>query len=79
MDNLYDTEKALSNAITRHDKENDGGNSILVGWVVVAEWIDVDGDPNLTSYANTGMPFWRVDGLLSNGHEAMHYAVEDET
>ncbi len=79
MDNLYDTEKALESAVYAHDKEHDGGNSLLVSWVVVAEWIDADGNPNLTSYAKTGVPFWRIDGLLSNAHEGLHYTIDDET
>ena len=78
MENLYDTERSLEDAIIHHDNEHDGGNAILTGWVLVAEWIDKDGEPNLTAYAKTGMPFWRIDGLLAAGENAMNYAPEVE-
>lgn len=77
MDDLYDTERSLEEAIIRHDNEYDGGNALLTGWVLVAEWVDKDGNPNLTAYAKTGLPFWRVEGLISGVNLAMNYDNEE--
>ena len=78
MRDLYDTEKELEAAIVNHDAECDGGNALLVGWVLVSEWIDKDGNPNLVSYAKEGSPYWRVEGLLQMGNLGFTYIPEDE-
>lgn len=78
MRDLYDTEKELEAAIVNHDAEYNGGNALLVGWVLVSEWIDKDGNPNLVSYAKEGSPFWRIEGLLQTGNLGFNYATEED-
>ena len=41
-----------------------------IGWVVVAEWVDVEGRYWLTRWDDGSMPPWRADGLLT-------YATQD--
>lgn len=75
---LYDAEKALEEAIIAFDQKADGQNAILTGWVLVAEWIDENGDPALCSYAREGMPYWRIDGLIASAPEQFLYADPDD-
>jgi hypothetical protein len=61
---LYDAEKKIEDALLAYEKESGGDGALLTGWVVVAEWINTDGEPELTAYAREGMPYWRIDALL---------------
>lgn len=70
---LFDVETQLEQAIRAYDAAIEGENALLTGWVVVAEWIDRDGDPNLTAFAQERMPWWRIDALLEAGPGAMLY------
>lgn len=74
---LWDAEMRLEEAIRAYEKETEGENALLTGWVVVAEWIDADGDPNLTAFAREGMPYWRIDALLEAGPNEIVYGEED--
>lgn len=74
---LFDAEMRLEEAIRGYDADAGDGNAILTGWVVVAEWIDGDGDPNLTAFAREGMPSWRINGLLEAAPFEIVYDDED--
>lgn len=75
---LYDLEKHLESAIIAYDREADGQNALLTGWVVIAEWIDEDGEPAMSAYAREGMPYWRIDGLLSSAPDQFLYVDDDD-
>lgn len=75
---LWDAERRLEESIIAYDHEEASGNALLTGWVVVAEWIDADGAPNLTAFAREGMPYWRIDALLEAAPNEIIYGDEDE-
>ncbi len=75
---LYDAEAVLERAIIGYDREADGQNAILTGWVLIAEWIDEDGSPAMSAYAREGMPYWRIDGLLSSAPDQFAYVDYDD-
>jgi len=52
--------------------------ALLAGWVVVAEFITTDGEPDITTFASAGLPYWRINGLLDAAPFEMDYAEEDE-
>jgi len=70
---VYDAEKMIEDAIRAYDADTDSGNALLLGWVVVAEWIDENGDPAISAFAREGMPYWRIDGLMSAAPETLAY------
>lgn len=70
---LFDVEQQIESAIKAYDKAEGGENALLMGWVVVAEWVDEDGDPNLTAFARERMPYWRINALLEAGHAEIIY------
>lgn len=75
---LYDAEHTLEAAIIAYDREADGSNAILTGWVLIAEWIDENGNPAMSAHAREGMPYWRIDGLLSAAPDQFLYIDEDD-
>ena len=74
---LFSTEVQIENAIRAYDRETTDGNALLVGWVVVAEWIDENGDPALTAFAQERMPYWRINALLEAAPNEIAYDDED--
>lgn len=74
---LFDVEQKIEEAIKAYDHAEGSGNALLLGWVVVAEWVDEDGDPNLTAFARERMPYWRINALLEAGRDEILYD-EDE-
>lgn len=75
---LYDAETQIENSIRAYEQEIGGDGALLTGWVVVAEWIDADGNPALSAFAREGMPYWRIDALLDAAPETMIYDEEDD-
>lgn len=75
---LYDAEKRLEESIVAFDRHTDGANAILTGWVLIAEWIDADGNPAMSAHAREGMPYWRIDGLLSAAPDQFLYIDDDD-
>lgn len=71
-----DEEAALELAILAMEKSQQGDGVLLTGWVLIAEFIDEDGDPVLAGYARSNMPYWRINGMLDAGPIAMEYAEE---
>jgi hypothetical protein len=74
---VFDAESALEQAIRAYDKQTDGTGALLTGWVVVAEWIDEHGDPNLTAFAREGMPYWRINALIDAAPMEIVYDDDD--
>lgn len=75
---VYDAEVAVENAIRSYDQHVGTGNALLTGWVVVAEWIDSNGDPNLSAFAREGMPYWRINALLEAAPYEIVYADDED-
>jgi hypothetical protein len=48
-----------------------------MGWVVIAEWIDEDGNPDLTAFAREGMPYWRINALIDSAPMEIVYDDDD--
>ena len=65
-------------AILAHLKAEYENAALLAGWVVVAEFITTEGDPDITAFAADGLPYWRVNGLLDAAPYEMGYVEEDE-
>ncbi len=74
---LFDAESALEKAIRSYDKETEGTGALLTGWVVIAEWIDEDGNPDLTAFAREGMPYWRINALIDAAPMEIVYDDDD--
>ena len=74
---LYDVEKRVEDAILAYEKDSGGEGVLLVGWVVVAEWVNSDGHPELSAFAREGMPYWRIDALLEAAPNVIVYDEED--
>jgi hypothetical protein len=68
----------LEQAIINYEKTVQGEGAILTGWVLVAEFIDRNGDPMLSSYARTGMPYWRISGMIDAAPSVMDYAEDED-
>jgi len=75
---VFDAETAIENAIRAYDKETLGTGALLTGWVVIAEWIDEDGDPDLTAFAREGMPYWRINSLIEAAPMEIVYDDDDD-
>lgn len=74
---IFDAESALEHAIRAYDKETNGTGALLTGWVIVAEWIDEDGNPDLTAFAREGMPYWRINSLIEAAPMEIVYDDDD--
>ena len=74
---LYDVEKRLEEAIIAYEKDSGGEGVLLTGWVIVAEWINADGEPELSAFAREGMPYWRIDALLEAAPNEIVYDDDD--
>ena len=75
---LTPEEEALEKAIVEFERNSEGYGAIITGWVVIAEFIDTNGDPQLSAYARSGMPYWRIDGLIEAAPTAIVYADWEE-
>lgn len=75
---LYDAETQIEQAIMAYEKEAGGDGALLTGWVVVAEWVDGNGDPNLTAFARERMPHWRINALLEEAPYQIAYDIDDD-
>jgi len=75
---VFDVESALEQAIKAYDRETDGRGALLTGWVVIAEWIDENGQPDLTAFAREGMPYWRINALTEAAPMEIVYEDDDE-
>ena len=46
------------------------GPVMITAWVAMIEYIDADGEHQLSAYASD-MPDWRVNGIVQGGHELL--------
>ena len=74
-----ESESALEVALVALERANEGDGMLLTGWIVIAEFIDGDGNPLLSGFARTGMPYWRIDGLIDNATDALCYVEVDDS
>lgn len=49
--------------------------SLLVGWVLIAEWLHPDGTQLLSRFGSENLTQWQRQGYL---HNALHESWEDE-
>lgn len=67
----------LANAIAEKTEEGEMDSPLLLGFVVVAEWMDVEGTRFLTKRSGSGqgeaLPQWSVRGYLN---EALNHWPE---
>lgn len=70
---LFDVEKQVEDAIRAYEKDSGGEGVLLTGWVIVAEWVNGDGEPELSAFAREGMPYWRIDALLEAAPNVIAY------
>lgn len=75
---LFDAETLIERAIKAYEKEVGGDGELLTGWVVVAEWVDAHGDPELTAFARERMPHWRISSLLEEAPFHIIYDDDDD-
>jgi hypothetical protein len=66
--------QATEDALRAHAPED----RILVGWVVVCDWADGDGDRWLEVAHSEGMPTWQRDGMLYQTMHDNQWPVRDE-
>ena len=69
---------AVTAAVLGHLKETYENAAMVAGWVVVAEFITTDGEPDLAAFAADGLPYWRIDGMLSAAPHHMGYGYAEE-
>jgi hypothetical protein len=74
-----EAEAALETALVALERADEGDGMLLTGWIVVAEFVDSDGAPLLAGFARTGMPYWRIDGLVTNAVDTLCYVEEDDS
>lgn len=72
------TESQIDDAVMAYLRETYETPAILTGWVVVAEFMDTDGTPDLAAFASSGMPYWKINGMIEAAPNEMEYAYEDE-
>lgn len=49
--------------------------AVLTGWVIVAEWMDDEGERWLSRAYSASLPSWTADGML---HEGIYGEWDDE-
>jgi hypothetical protein len=59
-------EAIQANAADVHDAS---GGAILTGWIVIAEWMDKDGERWLSQCRSASTPSWTARGMM---HEVLH-------
>lgn len=72
------SEDALEAAILAYLREVYEDPAIVTGWVVIAEFVDSKGMPDLHAFAATGMPYWKINGMLDAAPGEIAYADDDE-
>ena len=75
---VFDAETRIEQAIRAYDKETLGNGALLTGWVIIAEWVDEDGHPDLTAFAREGMPYWRINSLIEAAPMEIVYDDDDD-
>lgn len=71
-------ETQIDNAVMTYLREVYENPAILTGWVIVAEFMNTEGTPDLAAFASAGMPYWKINGMIEAAPHEMEYAYEDE-
>lgn len=71
-------ESLIEEAILRYLREVYEDPAIITGWVIVAEFVDSKGNPDLHAFACTGMPYWKINGMLEAAPNEIAYSDEDD-
>lgn len=61
----WEQERALISAAIQNAAPERRPEALLTGWVVVAEWMDANGDKWLTRYSDESVTAWLAEGMLS--------------
>jgi hypothetical protein len=73
---LKASRQRLETALT--DARPDGLTGLLVGWVVIAEWVDEQGDAWLARFNHDGCTAWQRTGYLQHALEDWGEGEEEE-
>lgn len=71
-------ESLIEEAILRYLREVYEDPAIITGWVIVAEFVDTQGTPDLHAFACSGMPYWKINGMLEAAPYEITYADEED-
>jgi hypothetical protein len=71
-------ESLLEAAMLKYLREIYEDPAIITGWVVVAEFVDSKGSPDLHAFAATGMPYWKINGMLEAAPHEIAYSDEED-
>jgi len=77
-DATLEGEPAVESAILGYLRQVYEDPAIITGWVVVAEFVDRSGEPELHAFAASNMPYWKINGMLDAGPAAMNYSDDDD-
>ena len=75
---LEEAEANLERAILDYAQTAEERTALLTGWVIIGEFMDADGTPELLAYAARSLPYWRIDGMIDAASDAIAYETEDE-
>lgn len=71
------SEDAIEQAILAYLREVYEDPAIVTGWVIVAEFVDSKGVPDLHAFAASGMPYWKINGMLDAAPAEIAYHDDD--
>jgi hypothetical protein len=69
---------ALENAIHAYESAMDGDGKIITSWIVVAEWINADGEEVLAAFTSPCLTYWKANGMLEAAPYQIVYEDDDE-
>jgi hypothetical protein len=72
------TEDQIEAAVLGYLRDVYDDPAIITGWVVIAEFVDSKGTPDLHAFAATGMPYWKINGMLDAAPSEIAYWSEDD-
>lgn len=73
-----EAEANLERAILDYAQAAEERASLLTGWVMIGEFMDNDGTPELLAYAARSLPYWRINGMIEAAPDTIAYDYEDE-
>jgi hypothetical protein len=65
MSENAESTKKIKDMLTELASHLDKKGAMCTNFVLVAEWVDSNGDFWLSTHGDEGIPPWRVEGLLS--------------
>jgi hypothetical protein len=64
-----DSQRDAIHAAIQHNRPAERGPALLVGWALVCEWLEPDGEKVLSRMHSSSLPHWGAQGLH---HEALY-------